>query len=240
MQPILTIPLPSGPTVEMILVEGGTFGMGGSDPAAQDWEKPVHKVRLPDFYIGKYQVTQRLWYAVMDNNPSRFKGENRPVDSVSWNDAQGFIEKLKKETGKELRLLTEAEWEFAARGGEYSEGYLYAGSDELSQVGWYGENSGGETHEVGMLRPNELVLHDMSGNVWEWCEDDWHGNHNGAPKDGAAWIDSPARGVRRVYRGGSYFFDPSFCRSTYRYFNSPSSRFNSLGLRLAVSLQSVG
>jgi formylglycine-generating enzyme required for sulfatase activity len=242
---------PPLPDPGLIFVEGGTFTMGDNNGGYND-EKPEHPVKVSSFYIGKFQVTQQLWEAVMKNNPSNFKGKRRPVEKVSWDDARDFITKLNDigevqhflrqldPPGETFRLPAEAEWEYAARGGIYSVGYRYAGSDELRQVGWYEENSGGETHEVGMLRPNELGLHDMSGNVWEWCEDDWHGNYNGAPEDGAAWIDSPARGVYRVDRGGGYFYDPSFCRSTTRYDHSPSRRYDYLGLRLAVSLQSVG
>ncbi len=169
----LKITLPSGPSFEMIYVEGGDFMMG-NDRAIYEWEKPAHPVKVSPFYMGKYQVTQALWQAVMGNNPSNFKGENRPVEQVSWLDVQDFIKKLNlvlPEGNRGFRLPTEAEWEFAARGGIYSQGYDYCGSDKLKQVGWYTENSNKETHDVGLLLANELGLYDMSGNVFEWCED---------------------------------------------------------------------
>jgi sulfatase modifying factor 1 len=161
---ILPITLPSGFTFEMILVEGGTFQMG-DDKSEYGSEKPEHPVEVASFYLGKYQVNQSLWEKITGENPSYFKGENRPVEQVSWDDAQSFIQKLNKFTHQKFRLPSEAEWGFSARGGIYSQGYQYAGSDKLSQVGWYDENSENQTHEVGLLLPNELGLYDMSGNV---------------------------------------------------------------------------
>ena len=161
--------LEKGLSFEMVYVAGGEFEMGRKDAEAEDWEKPVHKVILSPFFMSKYLVTQELWESVMGDNPSSFKGTDRPVEKVSWNDAQVFVEKLNVQTGKQYRLPTEAEWEYAARGGKRSMGFLYAGSDKLKEVGWYDANSGNETHPVGQLLGNELGIYDLSGNVWEWC-----------------------------------------------------------------------
>lgn len=242
---------PPLPDLDLIFVEGGILTMGDNN-SQFGWEKPEHEVKVSSFYIGKFQVTQQLWQAVMGSNPSYFKGEKRPVEQVSWLETQDFIGKLngKKEVqdylqsldpaGATLRLPSEAEWEFAARGGIYSQGYDYCGSDKLKQVGWYDENSNIETHDVGLLLANELGLYDMSGNVWEWCEDDFYENHKGAPKVGSAWIDSPKRGDGRVLRGGSCFSYAGDCRPTGRYGNSPDFRDYSYCFRLTLSLPSAG
>ncbi|MDX2250586.1 MAG: formylglycine-generating enzyme family protein [Bacteroidia bacterium] len=224
------------PHHEMIFVEGGEFDMGGSDAEARDNEKPVHRVRVSSFYMGKYPVTQALWQAVMGNNPSNFKGENHPLEQVSWNDTKTFLQKLNDKTDKTYRLPTEAEWEFAARGGIYSEGYLYAGSDKPSDVGWYDDNSGRQTQPVGQKYPNELGLYDLSGNVWEWCEDVWYSNYIDAPVDGSAWVGSDERNAYRVYRGGSWLNNFQLCRVPVRTFRSPEAIVNNLGFRLALSL----
>ncbi len=233
--------LPAGFSFEMILVEGGLFHMGGQNDQVQAMELPVHRVTLPGFYIGKYPVTQVLWKAVMGdgNNPSFFQGDKRPVEMVSWDDAQAFLQKLNELTGKRYRLPTEAEWEYAARGGIHGQGYEYCGSDDLKQVGWYDDNSGGETKPVGLLLPNELGLYDMSGNIYEWCEDDWHSSYDapGRPDDGNAWVNGPGRGARRVVRGGYYFSDPVFCRPAYRNDWRPDDRYYYVGFRLVLSLQ---
>lgn len=159
----------------MVYVEGGTFIMGATaEQKNPDYdETPTHRVSLSSFYIGKYEVTQALWKAVMGSNPSYWKGDNLPVETVSWNDCQTFLRKLNAMTGKNFRLPTEAEWEFSARGGNRSRGYQYSGSNVLSDVAWYDDNSGMKTHNVGTKAPNELGIYDMSGNVWEWCQD-WH------------------------------------------------------------------
>ncbi|MCB0634137.1 MAG: formylglycine-generating enzyme family protein [Saprospiraceae bacterium] len=221
------------PDLDLVFVEGGTFVMG-DDESGFDREKPAHPVNVPSFYIGKYPVTQRLWQAVMGTNPSRFSGEKRPVESVSWDDTQDFIEQLNKKTGKTFRLPSEAEWEYAARGGKYSQGYLFSGSDKLKQVSWYDDNSNGETQEVGLLLLNELGLYDMSGNVYEWCEDDYHDNYQKAPGDAKAWIDLPKRGALRVLRGGSYFDIAVGCRCTNRNADRPDSHVNDIGFRLVL------
>ena len=217
----------------MVRVEGGTFMMGatseqGSD--AFDDEKPAHQVTLSSFSIGKYEVTQEEWQAVMGSNPSKFKGAKRPVEQVSWTDCQEFLRKLNLLTGKRFRLPTEAEWEYAARGGNRSIGYKYAGSDNLGNVAWYTDNSGNETHPVGQKSPNELGLYDMSGNVWEWCQD-WKGDYSSSSQTNPT---GPAGGSRRVYRGGSWNRYARICRSSIRSSSSPSDRFGNLGLRLAL------
>jgi formylglycine-generating enzyme required for sulfatase activity len=230
--------LPSGLSFDMVFVEGGEYDMGGADEKAGTAEKPVHRVKVASFYLGLFPVTQNLWEVVKEDNPSRFKGPRRPVDRVSWEDAQAFIKKLNGITSGEYRLPSEAEWEYAARGGKYNEGYKYAGSDELNGVGWYDKNSGRETNEVGLLRENELGLYDMSGNVWEWCEDQWHGNYKGAPADGSAWVDR-GQGTDRVYRGGGWFYSAGNCRTAIRYYWHPQGRDYYLGFRLALSYPPV-
>ena len=236
---IYTETLAPGLSFELILVEGGEFWMGSpdDDPDAFDPEKPRHLVKLSSFYMGEFPVTQDLWEAVMGENPSYFKGPRHPVEKVSWEDAQRFIGMLNKKTKGGYRLPTEAEWEYAARGGKHSEGFRYAGSDKLKEVGWYAENSGSETHKVGLKYSNELGLYDMSGNVWEWCQDRWHGDYKGAPADGSAW---EGEGGSRVVRGGSWSYDPRLCRVAYRYFLDPALRNGIVGFRLGLSPQSVG
>ena len=233
--------LPNGATFDMLLIESGEFDMGGADEEAYDEEKPVHRVTVPSFYLGKYPVTQSVWTAVMESSPSSFKGDQRPVERVSWEDAREFISKLNDMTGKSYRLPSEAEWEYAARGGVLleGEGYLYAGSDNLKQVGWYNENSDGETHDVGLKYPNELGLYDLSGNVWEWCQDQWHDNYEGAPDDGAAWEDRDT-GTYRVLRGGSFTYNSRRCRVASRFSRSPTERSYLIGVRLALTPQSAG
>ncbi|WP_353484869.1 SUMF1/EgtB/PvdO family nonheme iron enzyme, partial [Haliscomenobacter sp.] len=154
---------------ELVLVPGGTFMMGSDDPEAYDDEKEIHAVTLPDFAIGKYPVTQALWAAIMGDNPANFQGANRPVEQVSWEDAQRFLQKLnatdtRLAADQHFRLPSEAEWEYAARGGQKSEGYRYTGSNVLDEVGWYNQNSHGQTQPVGLKLPNELGICDMSGN----------------------------------------------------------------------------
>ncbi|MCB0545804.1 MAG: formylglycine-generating enzyme family protein, partial [Saprospiraceae bacterium] len=186
--------------------------------------------------------TQSVWQSVMRDNPSNFKGENRPVENVSWDDVQEFLKKLNSLTKQDYRLPTEAEWEFAARGGKHSEEYLYAGSDKLKQVGWYNANSNGETHEVGQKLGNELGLYDMSGNVYEWCYD-WYNEkyYEECYKKGVVEDpQGPVQGYGRVVRGGSYFLSAQDCRAAYRIIFGPANRNSVIGFRLALSLQSVG
>ena len=199
----ITIPVKDGISIDMVRVEAGTFTMGATPEMEnpEDDEKPTHQVTLTnDYYIGKYEVTQALWQAVMGNNPSGFKGDNLPVEYVSWYDCLEFISKLNRITGKTFRLPTEAEWEYAARGGKKSRGYQYSGSSNLSDVAWYSDNSGSKTHAVGSKQANELGIYDMTGNVWEWCQD-WFGSYSGSSQVNPIGANS---GSRRVGRGGSW------------------------------------
>ncbi|MGN1235902.1 MAG: formylglycine-generating enzyme family protein [Bacteroidaceae bacterium] len=221
--------------VEFVMkpVEGGTFTMGATSEQQDpyDDEKPTHQVTLSSYYIGETEVTQALWTAVMGNNPSRFKGDNNPVEQVSWNDCQEFISKLNSITGKIFRLPTEAEWEYAARGGKESKGYQYSGSNYLDDVAWYTDNSGSKTHIVKTKQPNELGIYDMSGNVWEWCQD-WKGSYSTGSQTNPK---GPSSGSHRVNRGGSWFNFARLCRSAYRDDSTPGSRLSGLGLRLVLS-----
>ncbi len=207
----------------MVHVEGGSFMMGSDDSDAFDEEKPVHREHVGSFSIGKYEVTQKEWKAVMGNNPSCFKGDNLPVENVSWDDCQEFIRKLNAKTGKNFRLPTEAEWEYAARGGNLSRGYKYSGSNDIGSVAWYYYNSGGKTHAVGTKSANELGLYDMSGNVWEWTSDNWCSDYN-----------SPRNSPDFVIRCGSFGHGTRICRVSGRHGNSPTGRLKNLGLRLAL------
>ncbi len=220
---------------DMVYVEGGTFTMGataeqGDD--ADDWEKPAHRVTLSSFYICKHEVTQEEWEAVMGSNPSNFEGKHLPVERVSWEDCQTFISKLNSITGKHYRLPTEAEWEYAARGGNRSKGYKYSGSNTLGDVAWYNDNSGKKTHEVMTKSPNELGLYDMSGNVKEWCSDWFNREYyadspNNNPK-------GPSSGSSRVGRGGSWYYGATYCRVSYHGGDTPSDHDSFRGLRLAL------
>lgn len=218
--------------IEMVYVEGGSFTMGATAEQGDAYseETPKHQVTLSNFHIGKYEVTQALWQAVMSNNPSRFKGANRPVEQVSWDDCQEFICKLNNLTNAHFRLPTEAEWEYAARGGKQSRGFKYAGSNNLGSVAWYNNNSGNETHPVGQKSPNELGLYDMSGNVLEWCQD-WFDNYSANSQTNPM---GPSSGPGRVNRGGSWDGYVGWCRSSYRNTSTPSLRLSYLGLRLAL------
>ncbi len=236
----------------MVYVEGGTFMMGANivkravgwfdfidkqDSAVYDREadsdvKPAHQVTLSSFSIGKYEVTQEEWEAVMGSNPSRYKGAKRPVECVSWDDCQEFIRKLNALTGKRFRLPTEAEWEYAARGGNRSQGYKYAGGNSIGSVAWFDGNAGSETHPVGQKQSNELGLYDMTGNVCEWCQD-WY--------DASYYRKSPSTNPvnntsasYRVNRGGNWFVSAGYCRVSYRDCFVPDFCGSNLGLRLAL------
>lgn len=264
----------SGVSFTMVFVDGGTFTMGAaaSDKQAWDWEKPAHKATVSSYYIGQTEVTQELWQAVMGYNPSSFNGKQnvnygsyhsdidygidlqRPVESVSWDDCQKFIVKLNQLTGKNFRLPTEAEWEFAARGGNKSRGYKYSGSNNIGDVAWYYCNSGNKrltdydieqfvsnqayynkinkrfisnrcrTHAVAAKAPNELAIYDMTGNVWEWCQDNWY-NYDGSYTE---------YGSFRVYRGGSCNCPARGCGASDRCISGPGYRTVGMGFRLAL------
>jgi formylglycine-generating enzyme required for sulfatase activity len=226
---------------EMVFVKGGTFTMGCTsmqDSDCYDNEKPTRRVTLSDYYIGKYEVTQKQWRAVMGastslSNPSYFKNcDDCPVERVSWNDIQQFIKKLNQLTGKKYRLPTEAEWEYAARGSNQSKGYKYAGSNTIDEVAWYDGNSGGKTQAVGRKKPNELGLYDMSGNVWEWCND-WYGNYTSNNETNP---QGPSSGSYRVLRGGRWSNRSSYCRVSNRSYGHPDGRLRNNGFRLVQSL----
>lgn len=218
----------------MIYVEGGSFVMGCTSEQSDcyDDERPAHRVTVDSYYIGETEVTQELWTAVMGSNPSRFKGTQRPVENVSWHDCQEFITKLNRLTGKNFRLPTEAEWEYAARGGKKSKSYKYSGSNTKVTVAWYYGNSGGQTHDVKTKQANELGIYDMSGNVWEWCQDwcgsDYYANSPQANPTG------PSSGSYRVLRGGSWNGSARSCRVANRRGYTPSSRYSYSGFRLIL------
>ena len=202
----------------MVKVDGGRFRMGATSEQGNDAynnEKPVHEVTLSDYYMGKYEVRQSEWEAVMGNNPSYFKGADLPVEQVSWEDCHEFIGRLNALTGLNFKLPTEAQWEYAARGGNLSKSYKYSGSNDLGEVGWYGSNSGTYTHRVGEKQPNELGLYDMSGNVWEWCEDRYGGYSVTSQRDPLG----AASGSYRVFRGGCWYYGARSCRVSFRYYD---------------------
>ena len=224
----------NGVAFKMVKVAGGTFQMGATSEQGEDayaWEKPVHSVTLSDYYIGQTEVTQELWEAVMGSNPSYFTGDNRrPVEKVSWDDCQEFIEKLNRLTGKNFRLPTEAEWEYAARGGSKSRGYKYSGNNNPDLVAWYDGNSINKTHPVAQKQANELGLYDMSGNVWEWCSD-WYGEYINEVQTNPT---GPITGTDYVQRGGSWENGSIGVRVSRRSPGTPALRGCYYGLRLAL------
>ena len=243
----------NGVSFTMVFVEGGTFTMGATSEQGDDayeYEYPTHRVTLSDYYIGETEVTQALWEAVMGSNPSYFKGDNLPVEQVSYNDVKEFILKLNQKTGKTFRLPTEAEWEYAARGGKKSKRYKYSGSDNIDDVAWYHENSGNKrlnddtwnvyklynnncrTHPVKTKQPNELGIYDMSGNVREWCSD-WYGDYTSKAQTNP---QGPYSGSSRVNRGGSWYYFARFCRASNRNYDFLSILNRDLGFRLALAL----
>ena len=228
----LTLDCGNGLKLELVKVMAGSFNMGSDE---YDDEKPVHRVSLREFFIGKYPVTQAQYQAVMGENPSNFKDAQNPVETVTWHDAMEFCQKLSQKTGQKVRLPTESEWEYAAKGGNQSKGYKYAGSDNLDEVGWYGyyDNSGGKTHPVGQKKANELGIYDMSGNVWEWCEDVRHENYNGAPTDGTAWLVGGEQ-EGPIFRGGSWGDCVNHCRSANRFWGDTVERQWFLGFRVVL------
>jgi len=233
----------------MVLVKGGTFQMGSNND--DDDDNQIHSVTVSSFYIGKYEVTQKEWQAVMGSNPSHFKGDNRPVEQISWYEAVAFCNKLSQKegltkaytiNGKKItcnwqangyRLPTEAEWEYVARGGKLSKGYTYSGSDDLDEVGWYYRNSGNQTKEVGTKKANELGIYDMSGNVGEWCWD-WYDSYSSASQTNPKGAGS---GSYRVLRGGSWYDYDNRCRVSHRNYNSPDRSNGDLGFRLSRTIR---
>ena len=222
----------NGSFFEMCFVEGGTFMMGSDAPSAEADEQPIHEVSLSDYYIGQTEVTQHLWQAVMGsgNNPSATKGNNLPVTNISWDEAQTFVERLSELTGMRFRLPTEAEWEYAARGGERSKGYTYAGSDNIDEVGWYAGNSGNKLHAVGGKLPNELGIFDMTGNAWEWCQD-WYGAYQ---TEAQVNPTGPNFGSSRVLRSGSFTTTIERCTAKFRQARQANYPDTHIGLRIVL------
>jgi len=230
----------AGVSIEMVYIKGGTFTMGCTNEQGSDCEedeKPAHSVTLSDYYIGKYEVTQKQWTAIMGNNPSYFKDcGNCPVETVSYNEIQDFLQKLNQKTGKKYSLPTEAQWEYAARGGVMSQGLAshtkYAGSNAIGDVAWFTVNSGSKTHPVGQKNANELGIFDMSGNVWEWCSDWYNENYyKTSPQNNP---ENTSTGSARVLRGGSWSNNEGYCRVANRNNYNPGGRFNFYGFRLVL------
>jgi len=236
--------LGNGVTLEMVQIPGGTFKMGSpaTEEGRYDSESRQHQVTVPSFFMGKYQVTQAQYQAVMGNNPSNFKGEKRPVEQVSWDEAVEFCQKLSQKTGHTYRLPSEAEWEYACRAGTTTPFYFgetittdlanYNGHYNYGQApkGEYRE----ETTPVGSFPANAFGLYDMHGNVWEWCQDSWHGNYNGAPTDGSVWTDNDNQTKLLLLRGGSWYDEPDNCRSALRSHYSRADRNHYVGFRVVV------
>jgi formylglycine-generating enzyme required for sulfatase activity len=229
---------------EMVFIPGGSFMMGVStnERGESESEKPQHKVTVPAFYMGRYPVTQAQYKFIMGENPSHFshQGDNKPVERVSWNQATAFCQRLSEVTSKKYRLPSEAEWEYACRGGTTTPFHFgeTITSDLANYDGSviYGEEPRStyrkETTEVGSFPPNGWGLYDMHGNVWEWCDDEWHGNYQGAPINGSPWLEDDDRG-RRVLRGGSWDYGPRLCRSAFRYFVYADQSWDDTGFRVA-------
>lgn len=231
----MKINLDSEKSLELVEIPGGSFLMGSvHDPT----EQPIHEVTLPSFWMGKFQVTQEQWVEVMCENPSWYIGITRPVDQVTWRQAKEFCERVSKNTGYKVRLPTESEWEYAARGGTTTD---YSFGDDwknLVDYAWFGVNSEGQTHLVGQKKPNPFGLYDMHGNVWEWVEDNWHDDYDGAPTDGSAWIVG-GEIANKVLRGGSWFdSDGNFTkelRSANRYPFYLRNSSSIIGFRVVVT-----
>lgn len=229
-EPKLADVVDTGVVGKMIKVEGGKFMMGCSDCAVD--EAPVREVTLSTFYIGEFEVLQEEWIAIMEEeNPSYHQGDSLPVEQVSWSQVSTFITKLNEKTGKTFRLPTEAEWEFAARGGIKSMGYTYSGSNDINEVAWYlGNNESESTHKVGQKLPNELGLYDMSGNVAEWCEDRY-GPYTSTAQTNPTGSTS---GSTKVFRGGRCDYEASDCTVTARRSDRPANKYYNLGFRLVM------
>ena len=220
----------------MVVIPAGTFMMGSkadpfaATPPSAD-EQPQHAVSLRSFAMGKMEVTQEQWYALMGNLPSKFTGRTLPVEQVSWDDAQEFIKRLNAKTGQNYRLPSEAEWEYAARAGSAADYSFGDDPSQLSRFAWFADNSGNTTHPVGEKTANNFGLHDMHGNVWEWTQDCWNGNYAGAPANGSAWTAGDCS--RRVVRGGSWFLNPQDLRAAFRNWYTTANRNYFYGLRVA-------
>lgn len=219
---------------ELVVIPSGSFTMGGNE---YDHEKPEHGVSIMSFALGKTEVTQGQWRSVMGSNPSHFQdcGDACPVERVSWNDVQDYIKRLNAKTGQRYRLPSEAEWEYAARGGTTTKWHHGDGETALGEYAWYDANSGDKTHAVAQKRANSFGLFDMHGNAWEWVEDCFHDNYSGAPSDGSAWTTGCNGETRRVLRGGSWFFDPAGLRSARRHGAPPGDQSSLAGFRLAMT-----
>ncbi len=222
-----------GVNFDMLAVEGGTFTMGCTNQQSDCVidEKPAHQVSVSDYYIGKYEITQNQWILIMNKNPSSMKGNNLPVENVSWNEVQEFITKLNMKTGKTFRLPTEAEWEFAAKGGNHSKGNDFSGSYSIEEVAWYKFNSDTNSHQVGQKKANELGIYDMTGNVCEWCSD-WYGDYSSGDQNNPQGAPT---GQDRVVRGGGWYFNPQNCRVSSRLNIRPKKTYNSIGFRLVLA-----
>lgn len=236
-EPTETTTLPGGVPLEMVLISGATYPMGRylDEQDGSSYEDPQHSVTLSAFWIGRYEITQAQFQAVMGWNPSLNPAPDHPVENVSWDNAKAFAQALKDQTGKDFRLPSEAQWEYACRAA--SKTRFYWGDDpnngDIGVHAWYGGNSNGGTQKVGQKLPNTLGLYDMSGNVAEWCEDDWHASYDGAPTGGSAWVDAP-RGAYRVYRGGGWESNPNQCRSAYRNRLATTAKYRDLGFRVVL------
>jgi formylglycine-generating enzyme required for sulfatase activity len=235
--------LGNGILLEMVAIPGGQFLMGSPENELErsENENPQHIVTIQPFYMGKYAVTQEQWQAVMENNPSRFQGAKRPVENVSWDDAVEFCQRLAQKTGKDYRLPTEAEWEYAARAGTTTPFHFgeTISSDLANYDGNYTYGSGAkgeyrqQTTEVGKFSPNAFGLYEIHGNIWEWCQDTWHENYEGAPSNGTAWVSENDNGSR-LLRGGSWNYAPRYCRSAFRGRNSHVDGDGLVGFRVVV------
>ena len=216
--------------LDMVFVEGGTFVMG-SDDGKKD-ARPAHEVELSDFYIGKFEFTQEQWVAVMGENPSEIECLKCPVNDMSWEALTDFLSKLNKQTGREFRLPSEAEWEFAAQGGKHSKGYLYSGSNSIEEVAWLKPNGNDQQHEVGLLKPNELGLYDMNGNAWELCLDWYDKKFYQRSQKKNPVNESPAK--YRVSRGASWMSPAHYCERHYRNTDHPHHKRGNGGFRLVM------
>jgi formylglycine-generating enzyme required for sulfatase activity len=238
----LVVDLGNGVNLELVSIQAGRFTMGDDNGA--DNEKPAHRVNISPFLMGKYPVTQKQWEAVsklpkvsidLQAKPSHFKGDDHPVESISWHEAAEFCARLAKKTNRDFRLPSEAEWEYACRAGSTTS-YSFGNSDsQLENYAWYRNNSNSQTHPVGKKKPNVWGFYDMHGNVWEWCADAWHSDYNSAPSNGKEWLNGD--GSYRLLRGGSWGDDARLCRSACRRWYHPNLR-SPFGFRLACSLPS--